>query len=482
MSEYGDYGYDPYNEEPRRKTRRERLFGVNAKRYEGDPYGNNDWRNTISYADSTVYDEYGYIPRRRKSLISRIAKPAAASLLALSLLGGTGIGINRAFSNDGESAATPTPISTSTPESTWTPEPTATATSTPEPTATSTPSPTPTEVPPTPTSEPSPTPSPTPTEVVRAPEAPTDLISRDVLRDIYHIEIIDIPGDDFVTFDFREGAIEHSDILNMMKESDGKLTIVLLDGYAINPAYLTPEQISQNPQIAEVLQDSFDTTVERNKLSYELSGQRQQDQLSYNNEVADLTSKLNNKSISQDQFNVMQEFFSVKYNKLLGTASDEDWMNAQGMHTTRSSENIGQHDKDRYIFLATRQREDIVFKSGNETLRGTYDKDKRRIPNPIYSFPSPDDFIFQSEAEKYPIEPSSKTAGSTMRHELEHAEGIGNEYDPDKNTYQDIADAWYLYQNGDDGAYYITFHTPEGWTVTRKKKEKTPKEDPPEKL
>lgn len=104
-------------------------------------------------------------------------------------------------------------------------------------------------------------------------------------------------------------------------------------------------------------------------------------------------------------------------------------------------------------------------------------------PQPSQSFPHPEQFkewpwipdFREQGKEKDHLHRFSDpfTAGTTLRHEVFHYQGVDKEsvgeYDTDTRMFESIEQAWDKYQNtGDSSGYPFVFVTPEGITITRK--------------
>lgn len=105
----------------------------------------------------------------------------------------------------------------------------------------------------------------------------------------------------------------------------------------------------------------------------------------------------------------------------------------------------------------------------------------RQKPHPSYSYPQPEQFKewpwIPQLREKGKEEPYHRwqvpfTAGTALRHEIHHYQGIGeemaSEYPTDTKVLESITSAWEKYKTaGDSSGYPFVFVTKEGITVTK---------------
>jgi hypothetical protein len=433
--------------------------------------------SSVSWADDVVFDELTTISPKKRSVISRLAKPVAAVAIMATLLGGGIKGFNSIQESDApmhpnETAGKVVPQnSTEQPEFPDTPTVDVTPTAvTPENTPTVLPTASPTATP-----ERTPTPFPTPTvEVTPSPERVTDFISREELKEVYNIEILDISGPDFVTLNFRQSAIEKDPLFELMKNSPNQLAIFLLDGPYISPEFLTPEQKEKYPFVESLLLDYTQDTIQAGKEEYESSGRRETDKIVYEQKLAELQETLK-AGLDDDTYSVYKQWLDIEFFEYTGVSDILYLNNIGGMHDSiprfePNADGVWEDGEQKMIFVPVREPKPIILTSG-EVVQEIQLRDPFKSASPEDSYPRTEDFTVDHNETTYPVSGAKGKLpiGFVLDHEMRHAAGIQHPQ-ADFLPLERIRGAQELLQNGDNSGYYIVFDTPEGQMISEVEK------------
>lgn len=293
-------------------------------------------------------------------------------------------------------------------------------------------------------------------DVNHADHQDSDIIPRDVLKQKYNIEILDLADQQkFIKLNFRIGFEDDPISQQIVEYMNGTLRIVLLNGPYFDAKFLTQQQLAQDLELPKVLWNSRNNTLAENLSTYR--SEKDSKIVEYEGIAEKLKRQLSTGEIDQDRYNISTQRYKEAFSIYFRDPSDEDLLLLTGGTFAKYVNSGGG-----YIFL-NMIKPVKVFSSGNVseeiTFSGLTNLDPRQ------SYPSPNRFSVDYSAKEYIIK-NGHTLATHLQHELEHAAGLRHPL-TDHAVLGRITSADYnLRSSGNDKQYWIKFEIPEGVVVS----------------
>lgn len=288
-----------------------------------------------------------------------------------------------------------------------------------------------------------------------------NLISPERLASEYNVRILNLPDvPKPVKLHFLSSAEEHPDFqaLKGMKQNDNiPLYIVLLDGPYVDPQFLTRQQLeSLPPEAALKLEAACEDTVNEAKEEYQRT--KKAKILGYSDGLEILRKDLESGKISQDRYQAELQELDFDY-----LEPSREAILARGRSANLTPEI--DRTENRYIFIAMRDVEDRVFRSGDEVITRPTSSDQHGYPRPHQSHPNPSRFDINPANRMYTVQ-SGLTPAFNLRHEIKHIIGVHHP-DTDTKVVDDIKTATEETEQGNTKGWWVIWETEEGLTVSQ---------------